>query len=85
MPMWEGLQEAQDGKVMNYRTRDVASAVEQSPRTVQRYLDEKYPGHEGWHSFTWEQFEALVNEIKTSIPTRRANQRRACFRAKNRL
>lgn len=70
---------------MNYRTRDIACAVEQSPRTVRRYLQKKYPAHEGWHTFTRQQFEALVNEIKASIPDRRANQRRACFQAKNRL
>ncbi len=61
----------------SYRTRDIARAVHQSPRTVQRYLEQKYPNHEGWHSFTDEEFQALVSEMKAMIPVRQ--RRRSCW------
>lgn len=61
---------------VTYRTRDIARAVQRSSRTVQRYLNEKYPGHEGWHSFTLEEFQSLVEEIKEAMPL--AHQRR-CY------
>lgn len=68
----------------SYRTRDIARAVNQTPRSVQLFLRAKFPEHEGWHSFTHEEFQALVKEIIASIPERRARERRAFFQSRKR-
>jgi hypothetical protein len=50
-----------------YRTSDIAREVKQSRRTVQRYLRERVPQHEGWWTFDDEEFQAVVRELDTII------------------
>lgn len=56
-----------------FRTRDLMAALprRQSLRTIQLFLREKFPKHEGQWRFNEEEFRQLVSDLSTRNTTRR--------------